>query len=181
MTANVAVIGAGPAGLVVSRWLLSQGLQPSIFEEGSSLGGQWTARLGRSGVWPGMHTNTSRILTAFSICRSTAISYFPRAQTFSTTCTVTPACSSWTPGFGSGVRVDAVARAGQRWVVSHDGIDEHFDRVVIATGRFHSAFVPPVPGLDTFAGSAGAITSYEYRGPSPLIATSACWSRGGAR
>ncbi|WP_210419578.1 NAD(P)-binding protein [Mycolicibacterium sp. ELW1] len=66
MTANVAVIGAGPAGLVVSRWLLSQGLEPSIFEQGPTLGGQWTAQPGRSGVWPGMHTNTSRILTAFS-------------------------------------------------------------------------------------------------------------------
>lgn len=32
MTLKVAVIGAGPAGLVVPRWLLSQGFEPLIFE-----------------------------------------------------------------------------------------------------------------------------------------------------
>jgi flavin-dependent dehydrogenase len=31
MTLKVAVIGAGPAGLVVPRWLLSQGFEPLIF------------------------------------------------------------------------------------------------------------------------------------------------------
>ncbi|KDE98307.1 dimethylaniline monooxygenase [Mycolicibacterium aromaticivorans JS19b1 = JCM 16368] len=167
MTANVAVIGAGPAGLVVSRWLLSQGLQPSIFEEGSSLGGQWTARLGRSGVWPGMHTNTSRILTAFSDLPLDGDLVFPSGTDILDYLHRYARLFELDSRIRFGVRVDAVARAGQRWVVSHDGIDEHFDRVVIATGRFHSAFVPPVPGLDTFAGSAGAITSYEYRGPSP--------------
>ena len=30
------------------------------------LGGQWTGLPGLSGVWPTMHTNTSRVLTAFS-------------------------------------------------------------------------------------------------------------------
>jgi dimethylaniline monooxygenase (N-oxide forming) len=30
------------------------------------LGGQWTGLPGVSGVWPTMHTNTSRVMTAFS-------------------------------------------------------------------------------------------------------------------
>jgi cation diffusion facilitator CzcD-associated flavoprotein CzcO len=63
---GVAVIGAGPGGLIAARWLLSQGFEPTIFEQGPMLGGQWTGLLGRSGVWPTMHTNTSRIMTAFS-------------------------------------------------------------------------------------------------------------------
>ena len=66
MTGTVAVIGAGPGGLVTARWLLSQGFEPTIFEQGPELGGQWTGVPGRSGVWPAMHTNTSRVLTAFS-------------------------------------------------------------------------------------------------------------------
>ena len=60
------MIGAGPGGLVAARWLLSQGFEPTIFEQGPILGGQWTGLLGRSGVWPTMHTNTSRVMTAFS-------------------------------------------------------------------------------------------------------------------
>ena len=39
--------------------------------------------------------------------------------------------------------------------------------MVAASGRFHSPAIPPVPGLDTFAGSAGAISTYHYRGPAP--------------
>ena len=37
----------------------------------------------------------------------------------------------------------------------------------MASGRFHAPAIPPVPGLDTFAGSAGAISTYHYRGPAP--------------
>ena len=66
MTGTVAVIGAGPGGLVAARWLLSQGFEVTIYEQTPMLGGQWTALEGRSGVWPTMHTNTSRIMTAFS-------------------------------------------------------------------------------------------------------------------
>ena len=60
------MIGAGPGGLTAARWLLSQGFEPTIFEQSPMLGGQWAGVEGRSGVWPSMHTNTSRILTSFS-------------------------------------------------------------------------------------------------------------------
>jgi ribulose 1,5-bisphosphate synthetase/thiazole synthase len=63
---DTAVIGAGPGGLVTARWLLSQDFEPTIFEQTHTLGGQWTGLAGISGVWPTMHTNTSRILTSFS-------------------------------------------------------------------------------------------------------------------
>ena len=66
MTGSVAVIGAGPGGLAAARWLLSQGFEPTIFEQAPILGGQWTGLSDLSGVWPTMHTNTSRVLTAFS-------------------------------------------------------------------------------------------------------------------
>lgn len=62
---DTAVIGAGPGGLVAARWL-PQGFEPTIFEQSHSLGGQWTGLPGISGVWPTMHTNTSRILTSVS-------------------------------------------------------------------------------------------------------------------
>src|SRR5215467_14244946 len=63
---NIAVVGAGPGGLIAARWLLSQGFEPTIFEQGPMLGGQWTALDGRSGVWPSMYANSSRTMTAFS-------------------------------------------------------------------------------------------------------------------
>ncbi|MCW4356065.1 NAD(P)-binding protein [Hoyosella sp. YIM 151337] len=43
MKGTVAVICAGPGGIVAARWLLAQGFEPTIFEQGPMLGGQWTS------------------------------------------------------------------------------------------------------------------------------------------
>jgi dimethylaniline monooxygenase (N-oxide forming) len=170
MTGSVAVIGAGPGGLIAARWLLSQGFEPTIFEQEPMLGGQWTGLDGRSGVWPSMHTNSSRILTGFSDLEHETDLVYPSnrdildylrryAETFGLTSRIQ-----------LGTRVELVrrecARNGVGWIVRHAGIDERFERVVVATGRFHASAIPPVPGLETFAGSAGATSTYHYRGPS---------------
>ena len=47
----------------------------------------------------------------------------------------------------------------------HSGASESFDRVVVATGRFHTPAIPFVPGLDTFTGDAGVTSTYQYREP----------------
>jgi dimethylaniline monooxygenase (N-oxide forming) len=167
VTGNVAVIGAGPGGLVAARWLLSQGLEPTIFEQGPMLGGQWTGLVDQSGVWPTMHTNTSRILTAFSDLEHNGDVVYPSnreildylhryADTFGLTSRIR---------FGNRVELLRAEEAG--WRVSHDGLDESFERVVVATGRFHAPAIPPVQGLDTFSGAAGAISTYHYKGASP--------------
>jgi cation diffusion facilitator CzcD-associated flavoprotein CzcO len=165
MAGNVAVIGAGPGGLIAARWLLSQGFEPTIFERSSTLGGQWAGLDGRSGVWPSMHTNSSRVLTAFGDLEHETDLVYPSnrdildylrryADTFGLAERILP-----------GTRVDLVRRDGARWLVRHPGGEEGFERVVVATGRFHAAAIPPVPGLETFAGSAGATPTYDYRGP----------------
>jgi dimethylaniline monooxygenase (N-oxide forming) len=167
MTRSVAVVGAGPGGLIAARWLLSQGFEPTIFEQGPMLGGQWTGVDGRSGVWPSMHTNTSRIMTAFSDLEHEGDLVYPSnrdildylhryAETFGLTSRIR-----------FGTRVELLARDDTGWLVSHAGIQESFERVVVASGRFHAPAIPPVPGLDTFAGSAGAISTYHYRDPAP--------------
>ena len=169
MTETVAVIGAGPGGLVTARWLRSQGFEPTIFEQESELGGQWTGIPGRSGVWPAMYTNTSRLLTAFSDLEHESDLVFLSNRD------VLGYLNRYADMFGLrnlarfGSRVDRVRRVGHRWHVTHDGTDELFNRVVVATGRFRSPAVPAVPGLDTFAGSAAAISTFDYRGAKPYV------------
>src|ERR1700751_6486215 len=63
---TVAIIGGGPAGLVAARFLKQHGFCPVVFEAAAVVGGQWNAGSPLSAVWPGMRTNTSRVLTAFS-------------------------------------------------------------------------------------------------------------------
>src|SRR4051794_30849091 len=63
---RVAIIGSGPGGLVMAKFLKQHGFEPVLFEQNDSIGGQWNASSSHSGVWPSMVTNTSRLLTCFS-------------------------------------------------------------------------------------------------------------------
>ncbi|MEE6176067.1 flavin-containing monooxygenase [Mycobacterium sp. 050134] len=167
MTRRVAVLGAGPGGLVAARWLLSRGLEPVIFEQGPMLGGQWTGLAGRSGVWPTMHTNTSRILTAFSDLEPETCAVFPPNRAILDYLHRYADAFDIAPRIRFGTRVDLLARCGAGWLVRHGDLEDIFDNVVVATGRFHAPAIPAVPGLDTFTGSAGAIPTYDYRGADP--------------
>jgi dimethylaniline monooxygenase (N-oxide forming) len=167
MTRTVAVIGAGPGGLVAARWLLSQGFEPTIFEQAPTLGGQWTGIVGRSGVWPTMHTNTSRIMTAFSDLENDSGNVYPSNREILDYLHRYADAFDLTSRIRFGTHVDLLERDGAGWLVGHAGLQESFERVVVASGRFHAPAIPPVPGLDTFAGSAGAISTYDYRGPPP--------------
>jgi hypothetical protein len=166
MSGTVAVIGAGPGGLVAARWLLAQGFEPTIFEQGSGLGGQWTGKPGRSGVWPSMHTNTSRVLTAFSDLEHRGDVVYPSNRDILDYLRRYAEMFGLTARMRFGTRVDELSRDGAAWRVRHGDEVDGFDRVVVATGRFHAPAIPDVPGLDTFAGAAGVISTYDYRDPS---------------
>ncbi|MBY0286577.1 MAG: NAD(P)-binding domain-containing protein [Mycobacteriaceae bacterium] len=169
MTESVAVIGAGPGGLVTARWLWSQGFEPTIFEQQPQLGGQWTGLPGFSGVWPAMYTNTSRVLTAFSDLEHHG------DQTFLSNRDVLTYLNRYADMFGLrtrirfGQRVNHIRRTRTGWEVTLNGTEEAFDRVVVATGRFRSPAIPEVAGIETFAGSAGALSTFDYRGANPYV------------
>jgi dimethylaniline monooxygenase (N-oxide forming) len=169
MTGSVAVVGAGPGGLVAARWLISQGFEPMIFERGPVLGGQWAGISGHSGVWPTMHTNTSRVMTAFSDLEPGSDLVFPPSPA------ILDYLHRYAETFGLrsrirfGTTVDLISRTDGGWLVGHSGSGELFDRVVVATGRFHAPAIPTVPGLDTFTGDAGVTSTYHYREPSRYL------------
>ncbi|OBK81200.1 FAD-dependent oxidoreductase [Mycobacterium sp. 1164985.4] len=165
MSGDVAVIGAGPGGLVVARWLTAQGLEPTIYERGTQSGGQWTGEPGHSGVWPDMHTNTSRILTAFSDLDPGEGAVFPPGREilaylhrYAEMFDLTRRIRFLTP-------VTSVRRGNGCWLVRAAGAEQRYERVVVATGRFQSPAIPSVDGLSTFTGSAGARPTFHYRGP----------------
>jgi dimethylaniline monooxygenase (N-oxide forming) len=152
---------------VSARWLLARGFEPTLFEQAATPGGQWTGLPGTSGVWPGMYTNTSRILTAFSdlahdgdatfLANADVLAYLKRyAQMFGLTGRIRLRS-----------KVTQVRRsdtdASGRWIVEHEGITETFDKVVVASGRFQTPVIPAVPGLDTFTGDLGAASTYRFR------------------
>ena len=161
------VIGAGPGGLVAARWLLAQGFEPTLFEQGPMLGGQWTGLPGQSGVWPALHTNTSRVMTAFSDLEHQSGLVYPSNHDILDYLRRYADMFDVASRIRFGTRVEHLGPAGAGWSVRGGGVSEHFDRVVVASGRFQSPCVPKVSGLDTFTGSLRAISAYHFRDPAP--------------
>ena len=166
----VAIIGAGPAGLVTARWLRASGLVPVLYEQGDGVGGQWRVGAPHSSIWPGMHTNTSRVTTAFGdMPHPDGTPLFPRAED------IGQYLERYAAHFGLleqarlGVRVQEVEREGEGWRIRSVGTDgtertEHYARVVLAPGRHHARRFPTIAGMDRFTGAGGVRHAATYRG-----------------
>ena len=156
--ARIAVIGAGPSGLVAAKHALEAGFEVTVFEGGDTLGGQWHTTAAHSGVWPGMHTNTSRAMTAFSDFPAPAEHpLHPAAEQ------IKAYLQAYADAFGvvARVRFDTrVAEVRPGWTV--DG--EPFDAVVVASGRFRKPRLPP--GVEAFRGEV--IHAFSYPGAEPF-------------
>lgn len=162
---RVGIIGAGPAGIAAARYLISEGLDPVVFERTSVLGGQWSGSEGINGVWPTLHTNTSRVLTAFSDLPHECSAVFPSNGD------VHRYLERYAAQFGvlERIRFDTpvtrLDRDGDGWLITTPHGEERFDRVIIASGRFHRPHTPHVEGLADFAGEEGVLSTYAYKEP----------------
>ena len=154
----MAIVGAGPGGLVAAKYALEAGFDVTVFEASDDLGGQWHVAAGHSGVWPGMHTNTSRAMTAFSDFPAPADHpLHPAAEQ------VHAYLHAYASTFGVTERIrlrSPVENVQAGWVV--DG--EPFDHVVVASGRFRKPSVPDA--LRQFKGEL--IHAFDYPGAEPF-------------
>jgi dimethylaniline monooxygenase (N-oxide forming) len=169
---TAAIIGAGPGGLVVARWLREAGFHPTLIEEDSDVGGQWRVGAPQSSVWPGMRTNTSRVMTAFA-----DLPHPPDTPAYPTAEQIGAYLRCYAEHVGAledvrfRTRVVEIepdqARGG--WMVRAiraDGLtwEDRFDYVVAAPGRYRAPAAPQVPGLAGFTGVGGAAHAASYRG-----------------
>jgi dimethylaniline monooxygenase (N-oxide forming) len=154
----VAVIGGGPSGLAAAKHALEAGFDVTVFEASDDVGGQWHTTGPHSGVWPGMHTNTSRAMTAFSDFPAPAEHpLHPAAEQ------VRAYLGAYADAFGVTDRIRLRTRVRDvrpGWTV--DG--EPFDGVVIASGRFRRPRLPP--GAEAFRGEL--LHAFDYPGAEPF-------------
>ena len=165
----VAVIGAGPGGLVAARWLAARGFEPVVFEAAARLGGQWNSDGAMSATWPGMRTNTSRVMTALS-----DLDHPEGTAVYPTQAEMLAYLERYAKDFGLTscirlrTRVELLSRAIGGWLIrsSQDGrrSEEVFARVVVASGRHTAGVTPSVPGLESFHGAHGVAHTAQYDG-----------------
>ena len=180
---TVAVIGAGASGLCTAKHLLEAGLDVTVYEIGTQVGGLWCYGndSGRSSAYRTLHINTAKNMTNFSDFRfRDDVQRFPshwdmhayleeyaehfgvmeRIEFESEVVAVTPL---FEPGPGAG---------DPGWEVETvDGRKRVFDDVCVCTG--HLTRPMHVPQFrDGFGGEY--VHSHDYREPEPFIGKRIC-------
>lgn len=156
--ARVAIIGAGPGGLAAAKHAIEAGFDTTVFEASDDLGGQWHTTASHSGVWPGMHTNTSRAMTAFSDFPAPADHpLHPSAEQ------VREYLDAYARNHGLRDRIRFGTRVNDiRLGCMVDG--EPFDGVVVASGRFRKPCLPSI--VRQFGGEV--LHAFDYPGAEPF-------------
>jgi dimethylaniline monooxygenase (N-oxide forming) len=163
VTVRAAVIGAGASGLVTAKLLIESGVDTTVYEAGSRVGGLWVYDNdnGQSIAYRNLHINTHK--------RRTQFRHFPfRAGTidFARHDTLAQYFDDYARYFDIVPRIrfkDRVVRVtpdGRRWsITASESGTETFDSVVVASGHYGTPRWPDLPGR--FDGDI--IHSADYR------------------
>jgi putative flavoprotein involved in K+ transport len=150
---EIAVVGAGSAGLATAALLQEGGLRPLVLEAGPEPGAAWRERYDR------LHLHTPRLLSGLPglriprrygrwVARDDLIEYL----------------HDYTAVHDIDLRVDCkVERLAPSWTLHTSDGEIHADHVVVATGYNGAPFVPAWPGRESFTGEL--VHSSQYRSP----------------
>ncbi len=172
MSRRVAVIGAGPSGLVTVKELLEEGHEPTCLERAAGLGGVFRFDEDSGVVWESCRLTSSGLLTAFSDFPAPA----DRAGHMSVSEYVeylTSYCDAFgvSPHIRFGTTVESVVRDGGGWrvrAVDSDGrsSEERYDAVAVCSGLHQHPHSPYFEGQETFLGEI--LHGSQYRRPAQV-------------
>lgn len=166
---RAAVIGAGAGGLCAAKDLLQRGIDVTVFEMGSCIGGLWVYENdnGRSPTYKSLHINSEAAVTSYE-----DFPFPPGTPLFPPHAVVRAYLENYARAFGveERIRFNAPVSSvepleGDRWrVVLRDGSAEDFDAVVAAPG--HQAVPSHPPFREQFTGEY--LHVHDYREPEPF-------------
>jgi dimethylaniline monooxygenase (N-oxide forming) len=155
---KVAIIGAGPAGLVAAKECLANGLVPIVFESQPEIGGLWNPKTG--GTWSGLKTNISTLTSVFPD--------FPwpeQANEFPTQLEMFQYLNDYADQYQIkqyirfNCAVESLAQNCIQWQINSTIFGtECYDYVIIASGIFSKPYMP-------VESSTNVIHSSEYKSP----------------
>ena len=168
MTKRFAVIGAGAAGLCAAKHLAANGIEPTIFEIGSQIGGLWVYGNdnGRSSAYRSLHINSEARVSSFN-----DFPFPPDAPLYPDHAEMKQYFHDYAERFDLlrrirfNSRVIAVEPTGAGLIVRlENGAEETFDGVVAASGHQSDPRDPP-----EVAGFTGEyLHAHDYREPEPF-------------
>jgi dimethylaniline monooxygenase (N-oxide forming) len=164
---RVAVVGAGAGGICAAKHLLEAGVDVTIFEIGSHVGGLWVYDNdnGRSVAYGSLRINSEARVTSYP-----DFPFPPGTPLYPAHREVTAYLESYARRFGVYERirfrapVTSVAPGPEGWTVTTPAGAEDFDAVVIASG--HQAAPAHPPYAADFTGEYRH--SFSYREPAPF-------------
>ncbi len=149
-TPTFGIIGAGMSGILAAVKLQEAGLDFRVFEKADKVGGTW-----RENTYPGIACDVPSHIYSYTFALNPEWSYFcsPGSEIQTYFETVVDRY-----GIGDRIRfddaiVDCRWTEDERWKVeTASGYTETFDFLIAATGILHHPKLPPIDGVDTFAG-----------------------------
>lgn len=172
-TQTIAIIGAGPSGLVTAKEAKSCGLSPTVFESSGQIGGIWQSGNGK--VWDDMKINNSRHAASFS-----DFEWEPGAEDFPNQKAVFQYLCRYAEAFhlGSAIKfhskiirvqeVEGNQADKKRWqVIWENAHGQHeqrsFDFLAVCSGFLSRPFRPQIDGMETFTGTV--LDAQDYKSP----------------
>jgi cation diffusion facilitator CzcD-associated flavoprotein CzcO len=149
---HVAIIGAGHSGLCMGIRLKQAGIEDFlIVEKAATLGGTW-----RDNTYPGASCDAPSFLYSFSFAQKTdwsrRFAWQPELLAYSTELAIRHGLLAHCR-FGAEVERVRYDDPSNTWTIEcADGASIVADFVVTAVGQLNRPSIPPLPGLDSFAG-----------------------------
>jgi dimethylaniline monooxygenase (N-oxide forming) len=176
---RVAIIGAGPAGLVSAKTMMERGFDVTVYEIGSVVGGTWVFDNdnGRNFIYRNLHINTSKKLTAFE-----GLPFDASVQRIPDHHDMARYLQGYAKHFGLEPRIrlrsevlkiaPRVAADQQNWEVeAADGSSETYHIVIVCSGPYTRPLHAPEI-RDNFRGEY--VHSADYRVPEAFTGKRVC-------
>lgn len=158
MSKKIAIVGAGPSGLVSAKYALQYGLEPVVFEKSRFVGGLWAPE--DTAIWDGLRTNLSRFMMMYS-----DHPWPEHSNTFPLKQHIYDYYRSYVEKFNLEPyikfrhSVEHVKQSEQqKWTLDYVDLStsvkhsESFDYVIIASGLYTKPRIPTIEKSSTFKG-----------------------------
>ncbi|EFO1387825.1 NAD(P)-binding domain-containing protein [Escherichia coli] len=162
---NIAIIGAGPAGIISARNAIKAGHSVVLFEKNTRIGGIWNPWSG--GAYRNACMQNSRYTFHYTGFPPGDIDEFPGVEQVFRYLSAVAGEDALRESTRLNTEVVSLRKDAGHWVIrcASEGKDTEdiFDRVIIATGELWHPRRPPLPGEENFSGTL--ITSRDYQEP----------------